>query len=356
MNEAFETAFQQARERLKIKGFRKGMVPEHLARRHLTDEKLAKRVKRLLARPAVERAVARSHHTLLAEPRVKLGTLSRDRDLALKAVCRVVPRLKIQRVSPEPVDRSRIEISEAAVEQILAERRRGLARYRDVPPEQELQRGDIAVLSYEIKTLQGEKLENRVEDFLLEMREEKFLPGFVSAIVGMRRGERRSFKLRLPSDYPRELYREREVEFQVHLRGVKQMVLPKLDDNFAKRHGLAPDLRQLREKLRGRLLERAAGQIQNKLVTRALGKMLQQVPEEGIPEELIAKHVRLGGVEFEKNRNLAILEARLEILYRSLAYEFKIVEKDYARLVTRVRESLRGEALVQAPEDKAPGR
>ncbi len=61
-----------------------------------------------------------------------------------------------------------------------------------------------------------------------------FLEGFEEHLVGASAGDRVSFTLHMPSDYPDENMRDKDVDFKITLNQVSEYIFPVLNDDFAK--------------------------------------------------------------------------------------------------------------------------
>ena len=61
-----------------------------------------------------------------------------------------------------------------------------------------------------------------------------FLPGFTEPLVGASAGDNRTIPLTLPEDFVHKELTGKNVVYEVSVTGVKQKVLPEVDDAFAK--------------------------------------------------------------------------------------------------------------------------
>ena len=67
------------------------------------------------------------------------------------------------------------------------------------------------------------------EDFWLKVDEESFLPGFATQLVDMKIGESKEVTVSLQEDFPLEPLREKDLVFQVTIKGIKEQKLPEDD-------------------------------------------------------------------------------------------------------------------------------
>jgi len=78
-------------------------------------------------------------------------------------------------------------------------------------------------------------------------------PGFAEAVAGMTAEETREFTLTYPDDYSEERLAGKAVQFRVTVAEVYEVVVPELDDEFAKTVGDYETLEELREAVAKRL-------------------------------------------------------------------------------------------------------
>ena len=345
VDEAYRTAFQERRKHLKIKGFRKGNVPEPIARKHLKDSLLANRVVNLLVPPAYKEALKQSGLSPLGKPDWELKQNERGKELVFQATLHVMPILEIEGYRGYKLTLPRIEVSADRVEQILYQKRQGVSRYLDRPKDHKAELGDFAFIDY-AATHNGKPLPHAsVKNFLLEMRNEKFLPGFVDALVGAVAGEERNFQLTLPVNYAEKSLAGETVEFTVKIHQLKERSVPELDDNFAKTYSKFQTMKELRETVKANLLkqetqkqeEEATNEIVRALVAKidtaqvplqlqdghaglALRNHTKNLEKQGLTMEQYLAKRGISSEHFREELGLTgLVEGRLEIFYRSIA-------------------------------------
>ena len=115
------------------------------------------------------------------------------------------------------------------------------------------QKGDYAVIAFEGR-LDGEVVEGAAsERFPLVIGNERMVPGFEDAIVGMAEGETRTFTVTFPEDYGQAELAAKDVEFTATLRELRERRLPPVDDAFAQSLGSFADVAALKADLQVRM-------------------------------------------------------------------------------------------------------
>jgi trigger factor len=371
---AYRLAFEERRKTLRLKGFRKGNVPKKIAEKHLTDAHLVRRVINILVPKAYKDALKSSGLRPLGKPDWRVLQSDRGDDLIFEATVQIIPLLTIDGYRGMEIERPAVNIDRHRIEQIISQRRQGVARYRDRCVEHQAVLGDFCTIDYSASH-QGKPLPHaKVSSFLLEMRQDKFLPGFVDRLVGAKSGQELEFTLRLPENYAHKKLAGEEVVFQVKIHQLRERQVPELDDEFARTHCKADSLEGLYTRVRRNLEEQEKTLLENDIANELVSRLASEIDLDLVPTQLQESHARLAlrtqtqtlerqglsvekwlaerGVSaehFSEELNLTgLLEARLEILYRSLAQSEDVVisSKEVDQAIVNQAKSTRS-----SPED-----
>ena len=194
---------------------------------------------------------------------------------------------------PTPAD------PDAAVDAQLDDMRQRQAEFNDIEG-RGAEIGDILVCDY--RTMldgvpTGEALGRDVgflggrEEHWIKLEEDAFLPGFSAAVIGMSPGETREFPLTLAEDFPIQELAGRDLAFTVKAQGIKQAVLPELDDEFAARLVPGKSLDELKALLRENHEAQESRRIDDLKVDRIIAALLAQTNFE-LPEEMVARETQ----------------------------------------------------------------
>ena len=124
------------------------------------------------------------------------------------------------------------------------------------------QEGDVAVVDFVGKvTEDGKEPEEfeggSAEEFQVEIKEGRFIPGFVEGIVGMNLEETKEVAVTFPDSYPQEELAGKPAVFTITLNDLKERELPELDDDFAEEVSEFETLAELKTSLEERYKEEA---------------------------------------------------------------------------------------------------
>ncbi|XP_031286528.1 trigger factor-like protein TIG, Chloroplastic [Pistacia vera] len=129
--------------------------------------------------------------------------------------------------------------AQRAAEQELKRRHKSIGTLKIVT-DRGLQIGDVAVIDVSATTIKEDESnvqkipDTESKDFHFDTEDgDKYLPGFLDSIVGMRGGETRSFPLAFPESWRQENLRGVNAQFTVVCKELFYRELPEMDDSIA---------------------------------------------------------------------------------------------------------------------------
>jgi trigger factor len=328
---------QQAIERVardfarvaRIPGFRPGKAPVPLVRRRFAED-IKTEVLQSLVPDTLEKAMSERKLVPVTRPQVDKVDFAEGGPLKFRASFEVLPEFELADYQDLEVEVPAIEVTDASVENTLAEMRERAATL--VPVEgRAIQDGDFAQLKA-IGTPVGGGDPVRADNVLCHVGAEETLQAFNENLRAAQPGEHKRFELRYPDDYPDPKLAGKSYNFTAEIIAVKERRLPELNDEFAKDVSDAQTLDELRQKTR-QGLEAARDQRQREQAEQKILDLLIQRHNFPVPEALVEHQM---GV-------------RLERVVRSLAAQGvdpRAVNIDWVALRRRQRE--RAEADVRA--------
>jgi trigger factor len=160
--------------------------------------------------------------------------------------------------------------------------------------------GDIAVVDFKGVITKAEGEDESTEptpipggeatDFQVELQEDKFIPGFISGMLGMNPGETREIPAQFPDPYANQELAGKTALFTVTLKEIKEKELPELNDDFAQEVSEFETLAQLRVSLEKRSQKEAQDQTKANQQEALLAELIKHV-EIDLPTTLIDQEV-----------------------------------------------------------------
>ena len=250
------------------KGFRKGKMPENIAKKQLDPAVLSNRIIELAINRALVEAFDQENIHPLDQPRVDIRKFVPNQELEFTALVEVVPTIKLPNYKKLKVKKALTEVTDKDVDRLLERIRKGFAEDQEVKRAAKL--GDKVVIDFtgyvDDKPFNG----GAAKDFTLELGSGQFIPGFEDGVVGKKAGDRFDLKLNFPKDYHAKNLAGRPTVFTTTLKKVLEVKLPKLDDQLARKAGKFKTLGELKADIRKNLIvqkeEEAANNFRDDLV------------------------------------------------------------------------------------------
>lgn len=152
-----------------------------------------------------------------------------------------------------------------------------------------LAKGDIAVFDF-TGYKNGEQFAGgNARNYELEIGSNQFIPGFEDQMVGLKLGEERDLDLTFPKDYPSKELAGAKVVFKVKLNDIKEVLIPKLDDELVKKQGIkgVETVQEFRDYSRKQLLATKQQQFREKITSEIVNKIIELTKYSHIPQRMI---------------------------------------------------------------------
>jgi trigger factor len=234
----------------RVPGFRPGKAPITLIQRRFADD-IKSEVLQSLVPEQVEKAVTESKLVPVTQPQIDKVDFSEDGPVKFRAVFEVLPEFELGQYKDLEVEVEDLKVEDADVDKGLEELRDRAATF--VPVEgRAIVDGDYAQLKLNgIPQGGGEPLE--ADSVLCHVGGEETMEPFNENLRGASAGDKKSFDVTYPADYPDAKLQGKTYTYAVEVLGIKEKKRPELTDEFAKDVSDAQTLDELRKKMRDNL-------------------------------------------------------------------------------------------------------
>jgi trigger factor len=315
----FEKVLNRLTSKARIEGFRPGRAPRALVEARLGPAVVREEVVEAMVPEVVRQALLETSIDPIESPDVEVLELERGRPARLKATVSVMPEVTLGDASAADVPAQVIEVTDAMVERRLEDVRQPLAEI--TPVEREARTGDLVVIDVEVE-VDGDVVASESRKAMeADLKEEVLLPELLAVLPGTFVGETRAASVTFPETYSNPALAGKEATINVTLQGVKEKVLPVLDDALAKQlsNGEHETVESFRTATRAALEESAkemARLEREQLVVRALVDASSvDVPVALVDRELTSQ---LESMERTLNRQGLKLERYLEYMGKTI--------------------------------------
>jgi trigger factor len=317
----YDRVLNRLASRAKIEGFRPGRAPRALIEARIGAAALREEVVEQMVPDVMRQALERESIDPIDPPDVEVLELERGRPAKLKATVSVMPAVTLAdtaNLQIEAPDHTH-EVDEELLERRLEELREPMAEI--TPVEREVRVGDIAVIDIEVE-VEGNVVESETRKATeAEVKEGVLLPELVAVLPGTFVDETREAAVNFPADYGNADLAGKEATIRVTVRGVKEKVLPPLDDALAKSmtNGKQETAEAYRAAVRQEL-EDSAKAVTKMEREQAVVKALVEASTVEVPQALVDRELtfELESLERTLNRQGLKLDRYLQYLGRSI--------------------------------------
>ncbi len=315
----YERVLTRLVSRAKLEGFRPGRAPRALVEARLGPAALREEVLETMVPDVVRQALEEKSLDPIDNPDVEVLELERGRPARLKATISVMPVVTLADPAALSVPAPAIDVTDEMLERRLEDLRQPVAEI--TPVEREARTGDMVIVDVEVEA-HGAVIESESRKAMeAELKEGVLLPELLAVLPGARLDETRAAMVTFPTDYSEPKLAGKEATIRVTVRGVKEKVVPPLDDALAKQlsDGKQESAEGFRAAVRTELEEsaKAMGKLarEQAIVKSLVDGSLVDVPEALVDRELTSQ---LESLERSLGRQGLRLDRYFEYLGKSL--------------------------------------
>lgn len=229
---AQEKAFKKLAKNVEVKGFRKGQVPEAMARKVVSKQNILIDAVDEVAGKAMQDGMKEHDLWVIARPKLKVDAISEE-EVELTFVMTVKPEVTLGEYKGLEVTKDEVKVEDAEVEAQLTQLQERFAELV-VKEDGSVDNTNTAVIDFE-GFKDGVAFEGgKGENYPLEIGSGSFIPGFEEQLIGMKAGETKDIDVTFPENYGAEDLAGAAVVFKVTVHEIKEKTLPEINDDLIK--------------------------------------------------------------------------------------------------------------------------
>ncbi len=226
----YEKAARQVSEMVKIPGFRPGHVPLDVLKQHVKEEAIENHMLDISMPELYTEAVKAQKIQAISRPKIEIKSV---KPLKFEATVAVYPEVKIAGYDKVNIKKNEPKVTEKDIEEVLEDIRKRHAGFKDV--DRAAKSGDKVEIDFEGFDEGGATLENtKSANHPLVIGEGSLVPGFEEELVGLKKGDKKSFKITFPATYFHKPFQGKKVEFKVEMKRILEITLPEFTPEFLK--------------------------------------------------------------------------------------------------------------------------
>ena len=347
---AEQVALSKLAKQVKVPGFRKGKVPTSVAAKHVDPNILGQQMLDDALSKAVAEAFISEKIQALDRPQVEVKKFVPGQELEFTAETEVLPKVTLGDYKKLGVKKQKVSVTKADVDEIVERMQQGMAERATV--DRPAKDGDEVIVDFVGKKDDVAFDGGTATDYTLKIGAKQFIDGFEEGIIGHKAGDEFDLTLTFPKEYRAKDLAGAKVVFSVTLKEVKELVLPKADDELAQKAGPFKTIKELEDDIKREITVQKEREADDKFKNELVEKLvsISTIP---VPEILVADQAK--SIEQDMTQNLAYQGMSLEMYLDSkgLTKEKWLEGEVHDAAVMRIKSSLALAELSKVEDVKA---
>jgi trigger factor len=321
VEDGLSRAYSRLVRKANVPGFRKGKAPRALLEQYLGKAALLEDAVEHMAPEVFEKAVKEMDLKPIARPQIELEKIE---PVTYKMIVSLEPITKLGDYHQIKVAQESVQLKEEDVSKAIEQLRHQHGIWE--PVDRQVNSSDLVNLDIESNVGAQPFINQKDAEFQVEKESEFPIKGFAEELIGLKKGEKKEFKLAFAQEHPRAELAGKEVQFKIDIKEIKQEKLPTVDDEFAKLVNAE---------------YKTVEDLMNK-VKESLQISAEQKAKKDFEQKVIDEVVKQTEVEYPP----VIIEEEIDMLIRDQMRRWQMDEKgmdEYLKTVNRTPEQLREE-------------
>lgn len=345
--DALENAYQHTKGQYKVQGFRPGKAPRRVIEKEYGEvvfyddalnDSFYKYYNEVLDKEKLE---------VVGYPSVNVEKLDKD-GVVLTATTALYPEVKLGKYKGLEIEKEKAKVTAAEVDGAIKNMLDRSARM--VKVERASKKGDEVVIDFVGKKDGVAFAGGEAKGYQLVLGSETFIPGFEDQLEGVKAGEEKVVNVTFPENYPSKELAGAPCTFDVKVNEVREKVLPKLDDEFAKNVSEFDTLEEYKKSVKEDLLKQKEHEIEHKMEDKLIQTIVENAQVE-IPEEMLDEEAEHYVHDLEHRLSHQGLKLEDYVKYMNTTVE-KLKEDGRKNANVTVKTRLVMDAIIKAEEIK----
>lgn len=361
---ALDKAFAKINKEVKLKGFRRGKIPQSVLVKNFGEQVQAE-VGEKLVQDSYFDAVEKEKLEPVVHPEITEHSFPENGTFVYVALVDIKPQFDLTAYKGLEVERPVATVSEEEINKEIDLLQRHQAVLQTADADHGIAMDDVAIVDFQGFHDGKAMKEVQNQNFSVDIGMHRLGKDFEEKLLGLKKGDKTLYEITFPADYPNPMLAGKNVEFKVDIKDVKVRIKPELDDEFAK--DIKPELtslEDLKQDIRTRLQKTKDDALKGDIDDKLMHKLIELNPFE-VPQRLVnyeiqemlkqtEENLKRSGLTFESaginlddlvNKNKEVAEKRVkgDFLLKKIAEieEIKIADEDIQRGYQRIADQYR---------------
>jgi trigger factor len=361
---ALDKAYAKINKEVKLKGFRRGKIPQSVLEKNFKSQVVAE-VGEKLVQDTYFDAIEKEGVEPVVHPEIAEHNFPEDGTFVYVALVDVKPLIELNSYKGLEIEKPVVTVADEEIDKEIKLLQRHQAVLQTAEVDHAIVMDDLVIVDFQGFDNGKALKEVRNENFSVDMGMRRLGKDFEEKLLGLKKGDKTLYEIDFPGDYPNPVLAGKKVEFKVDIKDVKVRIKPDIDDEFAK--DIKPELNSLddlKQDIRNRLQKTKDDALQGDIDDKIMHKLIDLNPFE-VPQRLVnyeiqemlkqtEENLKRSGLSFEsaginlkelveKNKEVAVKRVKGDFLLKKIAEveEIKIADEDIQRGYQRIAEQYR---------------
>ena len=290
LEKAMQNAYQKAKGRISIPGFRKGKAPRKMIEQMYGKGIFLEDAVNALIPEHYSKALAECDLEIVSQPTIDITQAEPGKALIFTAEVATKPEVTLGDYKGVEVPKTEINVTDEDVDAEIKKEQEKNSRTINVE-DRGAQLQDVVTIDFE-GSVDGVPFDGgQATEYPLTLGSNTFIPGFEDQLVGAKVGDDVDVKVTFPEEYQAKELAGKEAVFKCAVKKIEAKELPELDDDFAKDVSEFDTLAEYKEHVKTNLEERKVNEAKRAKEDAAVDKAIENAQMD-IPEAMLMTQCR----------------------------------------------------------------
>ena len=290
LEKAMQNAYQKAKGRISIPGFRKGKAPRKMIEQMYGKGIFLEDAVNALIPEHYSKALAECDLEIVSQPTIDITQAEPGKALIFTAEVATKPEVTLGDYKGVEVPKTEINVTDEDVDAEIKKEQEKNSRTINVE-DRGAQLQDVVTIDFE-GSVDGVPFDGgQATEYPLTLGSNTFIPGFEDQLVGAKVGDDVDVKVTFPEEYQAKELAGKEAVFKCAVKKIEAKELPELDDDFAKDVSEFDTLAEYKEHVKTNLVERKENEAKRAKEDAAVDKAIENAQMD-IPEAMLKTQCR----------------------------------------------------------------
>ena len=290
LEKAMQNAYQKAKGRISIPGFRKGKAPRKMIEQMYGKGVFLEDAVNALIPEHYSKALAECDLEIVSQPTIDITQAEPGKALIFTAEVATKPEVTLGDYKGVEVPKTEINVTDEDVDAEIKKEQEKNSRTINVE-DRGAQLQDVVTIDFE-GSVDGVPFDGgQATEYPLTLGSNTFIPGFEEQLVGAKVGDDVDVKVTFPEEYQAKELAGKEAIFKCAVKKIEAKELPELDDDFAKDVSEFDTLAEYKEHVKTNLVDRKENEAKRAKEDAAVDKAIENAQMD-IPEAMLQTQCR----------------------------------------------------------------